>query len=133
MKKIVGIIALMCLAIASSLPTSAQVDYTVYFSWDDSYCSCNEPVTVYAMVIIRTYPEGDLVDMTPWYEISSSPTQIDDAAISLQDCDEPCYNVAVVIKVEDNTGQCCYGSDNANTTGQNLKNGYTLPYTVVLY
>ena len=133
MKKIVFFIVFVCLAIASSLSTNAQVDYSVSFYWDDSNCDCNTPVTVYAKVTIRTYPGGALVDDTDWYQITTPFATIDDEASSLQDCEEVCYNVAVIIKVEDNTGQCCYGSDNENKTGQDIKAGFTMSNTIVLY
>jgi hypothetical protein len=134
MKKIVFIIALICMVIASSLPTNAQVDWSVDFDWDDSYCDCNSPYTVSAFDTIRTYPGGEFVaDSEEWAVISTSPATVEGVATSLQDCQEDCYNIAVEIKVEDNTGQCCYGAENENVTGQELKEGYDFQTEIVLF
>jgi hypothetical protein len=133
MNKLVFLIMLIYLAIASSFSTNAQVDWEVYVSWDYSQCGCNDPVTIYARGVIRTYPEGEFVDDSDWIEITANPATVYGNAPSLQDCQEDCYNIAIEIKVEDNTGQCCYGAENENVTGQELKNGYSFETEIILH
>lgn len=135
MKKIVFIIVLMCLAIASSLSTNAQVNYSVTFSWDDSNCSCNEPVTKEARVYVYEYPSGNLVKDSKWFSISGSPHTYQGDATGLRDCDDeyPCYTVYVVVRYTDNTGECCIGSEIENTTGAWLFSGYfSMANTIIM-
>ena len=135
MKKTVFIIVFMCLAIASSLSTSAQVPYTVGFNWDDSNCSCNDPVTMEARVVLYTYPTVSLVDDSGWFSMSGLQWSYDGEATGLRDCGDlnPCYSVYVYIQYKDNTGVCCSGSGSENTTGALLMGGqFSLSTTIIL-
>lgn len=134
MKKISLILTFICLVFTGVLSTNAQVDYSVKFYWDESNCECSGTIlNKWAMAIIRTYPGGNLVHQSDWYQISTSPYILYDDTPTLNDCEEPCYNIAIIIKIEDIYGICCYGADNDNVTGQELKNGYTMTNTIVLY
>ncbi|MBW6461389.1 MAG: hypothetical protein K0B08_12535 [Bacteroidales bacterium] len=135
MKKIALLIVSIFLVIAGTLSSNAQVAYHVTFSWDDSNCSCNDPVTKEARIYIYTYPGGQLVDDTSWFSISSTPHTHDDEATGLSDCDDPnpCYTVYVIIRYIDNTGVCCSGSGGQNTTGALLMSGnFSLSNTIIL-
>ncbi len=134
MKNIIVFFLFVAISLLSAYSSNGQVNYSVQFDWDDQYCSCNEPVTKEARVVVSTYPAGSPVDDSGWFTISNNPHTHYDNAGGIRDCDDdnPCYTVNVYLRYKDNTGICCSGSEVENTTGQSLINGFTLSNTILL-
>ena len=128
------LLVIVCISLMSFKDVKAQdnVNFSVTFGWDDSNCSCSEPLTKEVRVIITNYPGGGTVHDSEWYTPSSNPETYNGNDNINTDCESPCYTVSMYVRYEDNTGICCSCSASANVTGQQLVSGYTLPYTIVM-
>lgn len=132
-KLFILIFALIGMSLMSFQNAPPGVDYSVTFGWDDSGCSCTEPITKVVRVVIIEISTGDTIVDTDFYTPHSNPevhTGNDDIKT---DCGDPCYKVDVYVVYLNNSVPCCTGSATLNVTGELLVGtGVVFPSTITM-
>jgi len=103
-------IALAGFMFAGVQSANAQMDYSVNFSWNEYNCSCSDPVTKIARVILTDVVTSATLDDSGWYTVFGLDDLYEsNAAIVLDTQDR--YRLTIAVVYLNGTTVCCSGSD----------------------
>ncbi|MDZ7742586.1 MAG: hypothetical protein U5Q03_12745 [Bacteroidota bacterium] len=134
MKKLGIIVSIAMLFVFAGInKVFSQTDYYVNnIYWDDSNCSCSEPIQADVRIVVIDILTQTVEDDSQWIIDVSQGYDYEGNADIKTDCDDDCYTVVVYVRLKDSGGECCSGNDSKNATGQELVGGNWSFGTVVL-
>jgi hypothetical protein len=103
------LIALAGFMFAGVQSANAQIDYDVNISWDDSNCSCSDPVTKYARVILTYESTSTVLDDSGWYRVYGDDDDFSSNAAIYLDAQHT-YRLSVAIAYYSGGNVCCSGT-----------------------
>ncbi len=128
MKKFVIFLStLMLIVLITGVSVIAQTDFCVETSWDDSECSCSEPLSGKLLRIVIVENGVGTEHDSGWFSVPSAATSYNYCSNDTirTDCQSDCYTVyASIAYIDSNQQECCSGAINEGATGQELVNGF---------
>jgi len=123
------IIALAGFMFAGVQSATAQMDYSVNFSWNEDSCSCSKPITKMARVILTDVVTNATLDDSGWYKVSGLFNIYDSNAAIILDTQNR-YRLTIAVVYMNGTTVCCSGSSNSVWDGDDFLD--TIPFGVIM-
>ncbi|MDZ7742583.1 MAG: hypothetical protein U5Q03_12730 [Bacteroidota bacterium] len=137
MKKLGIIVSILMLFVLVGFSETAPPPSGYYvggIEWDESNCSCAEPIRYDVRIVIIKISDQSLVSDSGWQLDVSEPYSYTNTTDNIGlDCGDPCYTVVVYVRIKDSSGTCCSGYSSDNVSGETLVGGsYAFPNEIVL-
>ena len=118
-------IALAGFMFAGVQSVNAQMSYSVNFSWNEYNCSCSDPVTKKARVILTDVVTNATLDDSGWYKVSGLADLYESNAAIVFDTKDR-YRLTIAVVYMNGTTVCCSGSKNSVWDGDDFLQ--TIPF-----
>jgi hypothetical protein len=96
-------------------------DYTVWVSWDDTYCNCGTIDEILLDIELWDVSANQKIDWSYDVDITneSQPYEHTGSASIIWNCQD-CYEVRISIEYHDSEGLCCDGANTKSCDGEEL-------------